>query len=192
MLLLVNENSPVSREIGDDYAKKRHVKNILAIRCNDSAVKTDNETISYADYVELIEGIPVELETSKQFAGNRTNLAGYYSWGSNDSHYKAEAYQSLQFAPGSISDTAVSTCARTFLPTQGGQFLTADLIAHGLTAAKGYSDEPWLQANSSPTIVLDRYTSGYTMAESFYAGSRFVGWEDVIIGDPLCAPYRSK
>jgi hypothetical protein len=27
------------------------------------------------------------------------------------------------------------------------------------------------------------------MAESFYAASRFVGWEDVIIGDPLCCPY---
>jgi len=27
------------------------------------------------------------------------------------------------------------------------------------------------------------------MAESFYAASRFVGWEDIVIGDPLCCPY---
>jgi len=40
-----------------------------------------------------------------------------------------------------------------------------------------------------PTIALDRYTSGYTMAESFYAASHFVGWEDVLVGDPLCRPY---
>jgi hypothetical protein len=63
------------------------------------------------------------------------------------------------------------------------------LIAHGLTCGKGYVDEPLLQAIASPTIALDRYASGYTMAESFYAGSHFVGWEDVIIGDPLCCPY---
>ncbi len=39
---------------------------------------------------------------------------------------------------------------------------------------------------------MDRYTSGYTMAESFYAASHFVGWEDVVIGDPLCSPYHEK
>jgi hypothetical protein len=33
---------------------------------------------------------------------------------------------------------------------------------------------------------MERYTSGFTLAESFYAASRFVGWEDVVIGDPLC------
>ena len=51
-----------------------------------------------------------------------------------------------------------------------------DLIAHGLTGAKGYTDEPLLQAIASPTIVFDRYTAGYTLAESFYAASHFVGW----------------
>jgi hypothetical protein len=60
------------------------------------------------------------------------------------------------------------------------------------TCGKGYVDEPLLQANASPTIVMDRYTSGYTMAESFYAASHFVGWEDVVIGDPLCSPYLGK
>jgi hypothetical protein len=68
----------------------------------------------------------------------------------------------------------------------------ADLIAHGLTCCKGYSDEPLLQAIASPTIALDRYRSGYTMAESLAAASHFVGWEDIIIGDPLCAPYRAR
>ena len=67
-----------------------------------------------------------------------------------------------------------------------------DLIAHGVTGAKGYTDEPLLQAIASPTIVFDRYTVGYTLAESFYAASHFVGWEDVVIGDPLCSPYLGK
>ncbi len=134
-------------------------------------------------------GLADELDLSETFVGGRTNLLGYFSWGSNDAKYSSAAYQSLFFAPGSFSDTAVSTSARTFLPTTGGQSLLTDLIAHGLTCGKGYVDEPLLQAIASPTIALDRYTSGYTMAESFYAASRFVGWEDIVIGDPLCCPY---
>jgi len=134
-------------------------------------------------------GIPAELDLTATFIGGRSNLLGYFSWGSNDARYSSSAYQTLFFAPGSLGDTAVSTSARTFLPTRGGQSLLVDLIGHGLTCGKGYVNEPLLQANASPTIVLDRYTSGYTMAESFYAASHFVGWEDVIIGDPLCCPY---
>jgi len=133
-----------------------------------------------------MHGIAHELESTQSFVGNKADLLGYFSWGSNDTHYSNVAYESLRFAPGSIGDTAVSTSARTFLPTQGGQSLIADLIAHGITGVKGYTDEPLLQAIASPSVTMDRYTSGFTLAESLYAASRFVGWEDVVIGDPLC------
>jgi hypothetical protein len=59
---------------------------------------------------------------------------------------------------------------------------------HGVTGVKGYTDEPLLQAIASPSVVMERYTSGFTLAESFYAASRFVGWTDIVIGDPLCRP----
>lgn len=130
-------------------------------------------------------GIPALLDQGEAFIGGKKDLLGYFSWGSNDPKYTAEAYQSLRFAPGSICDTAVSTSARTFLPTTGGQSLIADLIPNGITGIKGYTDEPLLQAIASPSVVLDRYFSGYTLAESFYAASRFVGWTDIVIGDPL-------
>jgi uncharacterized protein (TIGR03790 family) len=148
-----------------------------------------NADMRHAHDVLLNRGITCELDLNEEFVGRRTDLQGYFSWGSNDAKFSNEAYQSLRFAPGSLSDTAVSTSGRTFLPTDGGQSLLADLIAHGLTCGKGYVDEPLLQAIASPTIALDRYTAGYTMAESFYAASQFVGWEDVVIGDPLCCPY---
>ena len=137
-------------------------------------------------------GTPVELAQGKAFVGDRKGLRGYISWGSNDSRFSAAAYHSLRFAPGAIGDTAVSTSARTFLPTQGGQSLIADLIAQGITGVKGYTDEPLLQAIASPTVLYDRYTRGWTLAESFYAASRFVGWQDIVIGDPLCRPYRVR
>jgi uncharacterized protein (TIGR03790 family) len=132
--------------------------------------------------------VRTELDRDEAFVGDRSNLRGYFSWGSNDAKYNEKAYESLTFAPGAIGDTAVSTSARTFLPTTGGQSLITDLIAHGITGVKGYTDEPLLQAIASPSIAMERYTSGFTLAESLYAASRFVGWEDVVIGDPLCRP----
>lgn len=149
-----------------------------------------NADMRHAHDILQERGIPDELDVNPAFVGQRSDLLGYFSWGSNDARYSPDAYQSLTFAPGSLSDTAVSTSARTFLPTRGGQSLLIDLIAHGLTCGKGYVEEPELQAIASPTIALDRYTAGYTMAESLYAASHFVGWEDIVVGDPLCCPYR--
>lgn len=145
-----------------------------------------NADMVKADGVLRARGVPTILDRSQAFVGGQSGLLGYFSWGSNDSHFSSVAYESLTFAPGSIGDTAVSTSARTFLPTTGGQTLITDLIAHGITGVKGYTDEPLLQAIASPSVTMDRYTSGFTLAESLYAASRFVGWEDVVIGDPLC------
>lgn len=136
--------------------------------------------------------IVYELDENGTFVGNREGLAGYCSWGSNDKHYDEKAYHSLKFAPGALVETAVSTSGRTFLSATGGQSLIADLIQQGATGAKGYCDEPFLTAIASPSILFDRYTRGWTLAESFYAASRFVGWEDIVLGDPLCCPYAER
>ncbi len=155
------------------------------------AYREFNADMQHATDLLRARGIPVELTQAATFAGDRTDLRGYISWGSNDTRFSVAAYRSLRFAPGAIGDTAVSTSGRTFLPTQGGQSLIADLVAQGITGVKGYTDEPLLQAIASPSIVFDRYTRGWTLAESFYAASRFVGWQDIVIGDPLCRPYRA-
>ena len=137
-----------------------------------------------------LRGIPVLIDETETFVGHRSDLLGYFSWGSNDDHFSPDAYGALTFLPGAIGDTAVSTSALTMLPPgSDGQSAIGDLIAHGITGVKGYIDEPLLQAIASPSIALDRYTRGYTLGESFAAASRFVGWTDLIIGDPLAHPY---
>ncbi len=180
--------------LGDKAAQPGPISstNILA----ESAWSEFNADMRHAADVLTDRGIAVELDLTTKFIGGRSNLLGYFSWGSNDQRnwggndfYSTNAYLTLYFAPGALSDTAVSTSARTFLPTRGGQSLLVDLIAHGLTGGKGYTDEPLLQAIASPTIVFERYTAGYTLAESFYAASHFVCWEDVVVGDPLCCPF---
>ncbi|AIE86785.1 TIGR03790 family protein [Fimbriimonas ginsengisoli] len=149
----------------------------------------DADMVNAAGILEK-KSVPTILDRTDVFIGKKSDLMGYCSWGSNDPKFVAADYKLLRFAPGAIAETAVSTSARTFLPTTGGQSLIADLISGRVTGVKGYCDEPLLQAVASPTILFDRYTSGWTLAESFYAASRFVGWEDIVVGDPLCAPYR--
>ena len=56
MLLVVNTNSPVSVAIAGDYAKKRHVRNVIPIGCQDSATSAVSETISLVTYNQYIEG----------------------------------------------------------------------------------------------------------------------------------------
>jgi uncharacterized protein (TIGR03790 family) len=146
------------------------------------------------------EDIPTFLNMEPVFVGNKTDLLGYFSWGSNDDHWIPDdgggvgslAYNSLGFLPGAIGDTAVSSSARSFFPQTSGQSMIADLIAQGITGVKGYTDEPLLQSNVSPTILMDRYTHGFTLAESFYAASHFVGWTQIVLGDPLTRPYPSQ
>jgi uncharacterized protein (TIGR03790 family) len=163
-----------------------------ALITQESSYDTWNADMEHAGKELRARGVPVNADVTTHFVGHTKNLLGYFSWGSNDDHFSQRAYNTLGFAPGAIGDTAVSTSARSFFIQSGGQSMIADLITQGITGVKGYTDEPLLQAVSSPTIVLDRFTRGYTLAESFYAGSHFVGWTDVIVGDALAQPYAKR
>jgi uncharacterized protein (TIGR03790 family) len=137
-------------------------------------------------------GFLCELGDGDEFIGGRTGLMGYFSWGSNDGAFDLEKYRSNKFAPGGIAETAVSTSARTFERTTKGQSLIADLIESGATGVKGYVSEPYLAAIADPEILFDRYLDGFNLAESFYSASRFILWKDLVVGDPLCAPYSRE
>lgn len=126
---------------------------------------------------------------SDTFPGGEKGLMGYYTWGSNHRKFDSAKYIGNSFHPGAVAETIVSTSARTFNPTTGGQTLIADLIHTGVTGVKGYAAEPYAFSMAQPQILFDRYTSGYNLAESYYAASPFVHWMDIIVGDPLCSPW---
>jgi uncharacterized protein (TIGR03790 family) len=132
----------------------------------------------------------VELDDKESFVGGRSDLMGYASWGSNDGSFRQGAYNTLSFRPGAIAETFVSTSGRTFRPTAGGQSLIADLIHQGVTGVKGYVSEPFTFALAHVDVLFDRYTSGFNLAESFYMASPMLKWKDIVIGDPLCCPYK--
>lgn len=132
-----------------------------------------------------------ELAT-KEFAGRRKGLMGYYTWGSNNAKFDQKAYAGNTYYPGAIAETVVSTSARTFGPVKEGQSVITDLIKAGVTGVKGYMHEPHADAIAQPQILFDRYTSGFNLAESFYSASLYLHWMDIVIGDPLCAPYAAS
>ncbi len=154
--------------------------------------KEYNDDIRKASEILKARGFGVTLDTTEEFVGKRNNLMGYCSWGSNDRYFDKEKYRGNRFLPGSIAETAVSTSGRTFVPTEEGQSLIGDLIKTGVTGVKGYCSEPTLAAIASPSILFDRYVSGYNLAESFYMASRCIYWKDIVVGDPLTAPYAKE
>ncbi len=136
------------------------------------------------------EGLNIFYEKSEEFSAGGEKLAGYCSWGSNDANFSASVYHQIEFVPGAIAETFVSTSGRTFSPTTGGQSLIADLVHQGVTGVKGYVSEPFTVALCRADILFDRYMNGFNLAESFYASSPLVKWKDIVVGDPLCRPYK--
>jgi uncharacterized protein (TIGR03790 family) len=157
---------------------------------NDGGYRIVNESMKNTAKLLRAKGLDATCTTDDAFPGDKGALAGYFSWGSNDGKFDKAAYRATRFADGAIADTAVSTSGRTFAnPDAPGQSLIADLIKQGVTGCKGYVSEPYVEAIAVPEVLFDRYTSGFNLAESFYAASRYIHWKDVVIGDPLCAPY---
>ncbi|HJP83880.1 MAG TPA: TIGR03790 family protein [Fimbriimonadaceae bacterium] len=149
-----------------------------------------NQTLKLAADALEFRDFKVILDTATAFVAPTDAVAGYASWGSNDGAYKREIYNRVKFKPGALCETFVSTSAFTFSKREHWQSLIADLIEQGVTGVKGYVSEPYTFALARPQILFERYVSGFNLAESFYMASPVIKWKDVVIGDPLCNPYK--
>jgi uncharacterized protein (TIGR03790 family) len=134
-----------------------------------------------------------------------TPAAGYVSSGSND---PATAVRTppVTFAPGALAATFVSTDARTMVeppaawkPSPAGinyagssQSLVGDLVRAGVTGIAGQVSEPYLAGTIRPDRLFPGYLSGLNLAEAFYRSVPSLSWQTIVIGDPLCAPFRTQ
>jgi uncharacterized protein (TIGR03790 family) len=149
----------------------------------------------------------VVLESTSQILTGEPNVLGYFSWGSADPAIKSRQL-GLGFVPGALAATFVSTDARTFREppaewTPGSwenqkthfagspQSLIGDLLREGATGAAGYVTEPYLDAAIRPDLLFPSYFAGFNLAESFYLAMPYLSWQTVVVGDPLCAPFRA-
>ena len=130
---------------------------------------------------------------------------GYASWASNDPATAARK-PPVAFAPGALATTFVSTDARTMTeppaewrPSPVGssfagssQSLAADLVRAGVTGTAGQVSEPYLAGTVRPDRLFPAYVSGLNLAEAFYRAIPSLSWQTIVIGDPLCAPFRKQ
>ena len=154
------------------------------------------------------QGDRVVLENTVKPARGIKSVLGYYSWGSSDPRNRVRKVE-MGFVPGSLAATFVSADARTFkeppvswVPNASAnkatwfadspQSLIGDLIREGATGVAGHVVDPYLQSVIRPEILFPAYLSGLNLAEAFYAAMPHLSWQTVIIGDPLCAPFRKQ
>ena len=115
----------------------------------------------------------------------------------------------MGFVPGAIAGTFVGTGARTFQPPPetwvptgdtnrntwfagSPESLVGDLVRDGVTGVAGYVAEPLLNATVRPQILFPAYLAGFNLVEAYYLALPHLGWQAVVIGDPLCSPFARK
>jgi uncharacterized protein (TIGR03790 family) len=153
-------------------------------------------------------GERVVNEATEQVLSGEKNVLGYYSWGSNDRAITRRHF-GFGFVPGAIAGMFVSSDGRTFSEPPAAwtlgtwddkatyfagspQSLAGDLIREGVTGVAGHVEEPYLDGTIRPDILFPAYLTGFNLAESFYLAMRYVSWQTVVVGDPLCAPFPRK
>ncbi len=147
----------------------------------------------------------VELERTAKFLTGKENVMGYAGWGSNDPHFSGRFLHNT-YVDGALATNYVSSNGRTFYePSKlwapgsfkniksyfrgSPQSLAGDFIREGITGVSGNVYEPYLDACIRPNILFPAYTAGYNLAESFYMAMKYLSWQSIIVGDPLCSPF---
>jgi uncharacterized protein (TIGR03790 family) len=148
----------------------------------------------------------VVLESTPKAARGEKAVLGYYSWGASDPENRVRSV-GMEFVAGSIAANLASFDARTFrqppdswLPTGSsdrakwfegsGDALVGDLIRDGVTGVSGQVGEAYMRGAIRPQVLFPAYLSGFNLAEAFYMAMPTLSWQAVIVGDPLCAPFK--
>lgn len=98
------------------------------------------------------------------------------------------------YVPGAIIDNLTSFGAHphNFDPNQAEvQASISRWIASGASGAHGTTDEPLNNSFPSRAFLLD-YRKGASLVEAFSRHIPFLAWQNVIIGDPMMAPYMQR
>jgi uncharacterized protein (TIGR03790 family) len=139
-------------------------------------------------------GIPTEAVHTP--TTGHQNLMGMISGGSY-SGLTADFIRACDFRPGAIACLAqgFSAAPANFdphaLPTlvPVSWFIQAGIT--GMHGTLGAAEVRTLPA-AFPQLLLDRYTRGFSLAESFFATLPSLTGQDLILGDPLCTPYARR
>jgi hypothetical protein len=97
------------------------------------------------------------------------------------------------FAPGALVDnlTSFGAVAENFAPEGESQVSIARWVAQGVTGVHGTTDEPLNNCFPSRRFLVD-WADGATLAEALHGNLPFVYWQNLVLGDPMAAPYAVR
>lgn len=97
------------------------------------------------------------------------------------------------FAPGALVDnlTSFGAVAENFAPEGESQVSIARWVAQGVTGVHGTTDEPLNNCFPRRRFLLDS-ADGATLAEAFHGNLPFTYWQNLVLGDPMAAPYAVR
>jgi len=152
---------------------------------------------TYADNMEQLafetlapsEIDPVYDNTGLDITGVDRPVIGYVSHGSQSGTRHDIDELRINLAPGAVMHTWESYNAYSFEVGghRAGQWLAAEWLAEGGTAALGHVEEPRASADAvaNEAILFDRLLQGYTLAEAAWAATVQLSFVNTVVGDPL-------
>ena len=104
-----------------------------------------------------------------------------------------DTIEANDFVPGAIVDnlTSFGAVPANFEAEGESQVSIARWVARGVAGVHGTTDEPLNNCFPSRELLVD-YAAGATLAEAFHRHLPFVYWRNLVLGDPMAAPYAVR
>jgi len=121
-------------------------------------------------------------------------ILGYISWGVHSGLPTGYVLDNLSFTfkPGAIVNTLESFNGSTMglkysdrNIRRAGQGLISEFIYAGSSSGPCHTWEPYLSMAVRVNYTYTKYAMGYNLVDAIYLGMPTLGWQNVVIGDPL-------
>jgi MYXO-CTERM domain-containing protein len=101
--------------------------------------------------------------------------------------------ESNTYAPGALVDnlTSFGAVPQNFAASGESQVSIARWVAKGVGGVHGTVDEPLNNCFPSRRLIVD-YVSGAPLAEAYLRRMPFAYWRNLVLGDPMLAPYAKR
>ncbi|MCR4347333.1 MAG: TIGR03790 family protein [Sulfuricaulis sp.] len=141
----------------------------------------------YPEIMQQLKGGPADLRMVKADYIEKKSRVLFYFTGAK----QVNALNTIRFLPGAIGDHLTSAGGQ--LTSSGDQMSSLRWLEAGATGSYGAVVEPcnFPAKFPHPGIVIDRYTRGETLIESYWKSVAWPG-EGIFIGEPLAAPYAVR
>jgi len=135
--------------------------------------------------------VQIDLSTVTWPDDHQTYMQVY--WPSDDPQFPGELFEHSRYPyTGASADIYDNRVAGIALTPGIGRTLMSETIHEGASGGTANVNEPWTNYCGQPQHLLPRYAEGYTWAEAAYMGLPGMGWQAIVFGDPLMAPFATS